>query len=125
MYAISFEISAFFLSLLCFVYCLTAKRKQYVPPKGISRRAFDQHFQFLMMLVTNMVSSISSVIGVYLTTIQADGITFWQYLFHALYFIFHTTLSLAFGLYIISVTNSNPKNNNTRFCDFNGMSPYA
>ena len=111
MYAISFEISAFFLSLLCFAYCLTAKRKQYVPPKGISRRAFDQHFQFLMMLVTNMISSISSVIGVYLTSIQADGITFWQYLFHALYFLFHTTLSLAFGLYIISVTNGNLKNN--------------
>ena len=109
MYTMSFEISAFLLSLLCFAYCLTAKRRQYIPPKGIQNRVFDQHFQFLMMLAMNMFSSISSVIGVYLAGINADGITFWQYFFHALYFIFHTTLSLAFGLYIMSVTGANLK----------------
>lgn len=118
MYAISFEISAFLLSLLCFVYCLTAKRRQYIPPKGISNRVSDQHFQFLMMLVMNMISSLSSVIGVYLTTLQGDGITFWQYFFHALYFIFHTTLSLAFGLYIISVTGTNIKKNKVLYILF-------
>ena len=111
MYAISFEISAFLLSLLCFVYCLTAKRRQYIPPKGFANRMSNQHFQFLMMLGTNMISSISSVTGVYLTTLTGDGISFWQYFFHALYFIFHTTLSLAFGLYIVSVTRTNIKRN--------------
>lgn len=38
MYAISFEIAAFLLSLFCFLYCLIAKRKQYIPPKGVSNR---------------------------------------------------------------------------------------
>ena len=118
MYTNSFEISAFLLSLLCFVYCLTAKRRQYIPPKGISNRVSDQHFQFLMMLIMNMISSLSSVIGVYLTTLQGDGITFWQYFFHALYFIFHTTLSLAFGLYIISVTGTNIKKNKALYILF-------
>ena len=111
MYTISFEISAFLLSLLCFLYCLTAKRKQYIPPKGIGNRIFDQHFQFLMMLTMNMISSASSVTGVYLTSLSGPGVTFWQYFFHALYFIFHTTLSLAFGLYIISVTGTRLKKN--------------
>ena len=118
MYAISFEISAFLLSLLCFVYCLTAKRKQYVPPKGFSNRLFHQHFQFLMMLLTNMVSSIASVTGVYLTQVSGDGIAFWQYFFHAMYFVFHTTLSLAFGLYVMSVTGTNLKKNKVLFILF-------
>ncbi|MBR1847206.1 MAG: EAL domain-containing protein [Bacilli bacterium] len=112
MYAISFEIAAFLLSLFCFLYCLIAKRKQYIPPKGVSNRVNDQHFQFLMMLLSIAVSSIVSVTGVFLTTLTGDAVlTFWKYFFHALYFIFHTTLSLAFGLYIVSVTGTDIKKN--------------
>ena len=106
MYTTSFEISAFLLSLFCFIYCLIAKQRQYIPPKGFRAKLHNQHFLFLMMLLTNMLSSISSVIGVYLTEIQVEGITFWQYFFHVLYFIFHASLSLAFALYIMSVTGT-------------------
>ena len=111
MYTNSFEISAFLLSLLCFVYCLTAKRRQYIPPKGVSNRISDQHFQFLMMLAMNIISSVASVTGVYLTQLSGPSVAFWQYFFHAVYFVFHTTLSLAFGLYIVSVTGTNIKKN--------------
>lgn len=123
MYTSSFEISAFLLSLFCLVYCLTAKRRQYIPPKGIARRATDQHFQFLMMLATNMVSSVASVVGVYLLDVTGPNIAFWQYFFHALYFIFHTTLSLAFGLYIIAVTGVPIQKNKKLYILF--FLPYA
>lgn len=111
MYKISFEISALFVSLLCFIYCLAAKRRQYIPPKGFKNKLGNQHFLFLMMLLTNMISAASSVTGVYLVTLEGgDVLAFFQYFFHALYFIFHTALSLAFGLYITSVTGSKFKN---------------
>ncbi len=109
MFGSSFEISAFFLSLFSFVYCLTAKRKQYIPPRGFLNRLGSQHFQFLMMLAMNVLSSVASVVGVILLTLEGPGIDVWQYLFHAFYFVFHTTLSLAFGLYIIAVTGTNLK----------------
>ena len=109
MYATSFEISAFLLSVFCFLYCLIAKRRQYIPPKGLRAKLTNQHFLFLMMLLTNMLSSISSVVGVYLTELHFEGITFWQYFFHALYFVFHSTLSLTFALYIMSVTGTSFK----------------
>ena len=109
MFGASFEISAFFLSLFSFVYCLTAKRKQYIPPRGLANRMNSQHFQFLMMLGMNVLSSVASVGGVILLTLEGPGIDVWQYLFHAFYFVFHTTLSLAFGLYIVAVTGTSLK----------------
>ena len=112
MYKISFEISAFFISLLCLIYCIAAKNRQYIPPKGFKSKLNNQHFLFLLMLLTNMTSSAASVTGVYLAGLEGGGaLEFWQYFFHALYFIFHATLSLAFGLYIFSVTGANLKIN--------------
>ena len=106
MYTMSFEITAFLLSLLCFVYCLVSKRRQYIPPKGFLNKLSNQHFLFLAMLLSNIFSSISSVVGVYLTDVPGQDVVVWQYVFHALYFVFHTTLSMAFGLYIMSVTGT-------------------
>ena len=109
MYEINFEMPAFLLSALCFVYSLTAKHKQYVLPKGFKAKITSQHFAFLMMLLTNMLSSISSVVGVYLTSASFEGVAFWQYLFHAFYFFFHATLSVSFTLYIMNVTGTTVK----------------
>ena len=106
MYILNFEIPAFLLSLLCFVYSLTAKRRQYIPPKTIRNKLMSQHFVFLLMLLTNMLSSVSSVVGVYLTTATIPNVGVWQYLFHAFYFVFHATLSVVFTLYIINVTGT-------------------
>ncbi|MBP5177486.1 MAG: EAL domain-containing protein [Clostridia bacterium] len=104
MYDTSFEISAFLLSLLCLIYCLTGKRKQYALPKGFKNILRSQHFMFLMLLITNMMSSFASVTGVYLTRITDFDASFLQYFFHAVYFVFHTTLSICFALYIINAT---------------------
>lgn len=106
MYEINFEIPAFLLSLLCYIYCLTAKHRQYILPKGFKNKLANQHFVFLLMLVTNILSAISSVVGVYLTEATFTGVAFWQYLFHAFYFVFHATLSVSFTLYIINVTST-------------------
>ena len=113
MYKVSFEISAFILCFLCLIYSLTAKRKQYKAPKGFKNKLLNQHFVFLLLLISNMLSSASSVIGVYLTDLLNSGkvsnldvLSFWQYFFHALYFIFHATLSICFALYIMNVNGA-------------------
>lgn len=106
MYDVNFEIPACLLSLLCFLYSVTAKHRQYVPPKGFLNKLSSQHFMFLVMIVSNMLSAISSIVGVFLTTAEFPNVAFWQYLFHAFYFVFHTTLAVSFPLYIINVTGA-------------------
>ena len=106
MYEINFEMPAFLLSLLCYVYSLTAKHRQYIMPKGFKNKLTSQHFMFLVMLVTNMLSSLASIVGVYLMDATFEGAAFWQYFFHACYFVFHTTLAVSFTLYIINVTGT-------------------
>ncbi len=109
MYIINLEIPAVVISLLCYVYCLTVNRRQYILPKSLKSKLLNQHFVFLAMLISNIMSSISSVIGVYLTDANFVGVAFWQYLFHALYFFFHSTLSVTFTLYIMNVTGTSVK----------------
>lgn len=106
MYDVNFEIPAFLLSLLCFLYCLMVKRRQYFMPKGLKNKLTSQHFVFLVMLLANMLSSVSSVVGVYLVYADFSGVAAWQYAFHASYFIFHSTLSVTFTLYIMNVTGT-------------------
>ena len=111
MYKISFEISALIISLFCFIYCVAAKHRQYIPPKGFKNKLDNQHFLFLVMLITNVISSAASVTGAYLVNLEGGAtLEFWEYFFHAVYYIFHTTLSFAFGKYILSVTGSHFKN---------------
>ena len=107
MYEVNFEIPAFFLSIVCFLYCITAKQRQYIPPKTVKAKLTSQHFTFLVMLVANMLSAISSIIGVYIANSNTPSVYFWKYFFHACYFFFHSTLSIAFALYIINVTSTN------------------
>ncbi len=102
----SFEISAFILSLLCLVYSLSAKRRQYHLPKGLKNMLLSQHVMFLALLICNILSAASSVGGVYLQAIASREVVFWQYLLHACYFFFHTTLSISFALYIMNVNGA-------------------
>ena len=60
MSTVPFEIAAFLLSLLSYVYCLTAKRRQYIAPKGLKNKLANQHYVFLLMLMANMLSAVSS-----------------------------------------------------------------
>lgn len=107
MYDLNLEFPAFLLSLFCFVYCITAKHRQYIPPKSLKNKFNSQHYVYLIMLVTSMISAISSVVGVFLTNVDFYGVEVWQYIFHAIYFFFHTTLSVSFAVYIINVTGTN------------------
>ena len=104
---VSFEIAAFVLSSLCIVYCLVAKHRQYIPPKGLRAKLVNQHFLFLVMLFSCMISCLASVSGAYLELSASQEILPLMYLLHMVYFSFHATLSLSFCLYIISVTNTN------------------
>lgn len=114
MYTINFEPAALILSLVCLIYALATKHRQYKMPKGLRNKFQSQHFVFLMLLVSNIFSSTASIIGVYLSE-YAKGVEDpntltslinWQYFFHLLYFFFHSTLSWLFCLYIMNVTGS-------------------
>ena len=105
-YKISFEISALILSLVCLVYSLTVKRRQYKVRGSLATKLQNQHFVFLLLLISNLLSAASSVGGVYLQAIASVKVVHWQYLLHAFYFVFHTTLSICFALYIMNVNGT-------------------
>ncbi len=128
MYKISFEPAAFILSFVCLVYIIATKRRQYRIPKGIKNKFTSQHFVFLLLLISNITSISSSVLGVYLTSIiektgPNDDLIFWQYLFHFLYFVFHASLSCLFSLYILNVTGSSVGRSKLFYCLF--LAPYV
>ena len=100
----NYEIPAFLLSLVCFIYCITAKRRQYIPPRGIAGKLTNQHFVFLLMLTANMLSAASSVTGAYFAAVSPVEMHFLRFILHEIYFVAHTSLSIAFALYIINAT---------------------
>ncbi|MBO4915698.1 MAG: EAL domain-containing protein, partial [Oscillospiraceae bacterium] len=106
MYSTNFEVAAFMLSSLCLIYCLTVKKRQYVPPKGFKNKLLDQHFVFIIMLLSNIISSAASVGGVYLMEEASESTAPWQYLLHACYFFFHALLSVSFCLYVMNLNGT-------------------
>ena len=106
MYTQNFEMSALILSLLCLIYSLTAKRRQYALTGQLKDWLLNQRFMFLVLLCSNILSASASVGGVYLQSIASEEVAFWQYLLHACYFFFHTTLSVSFALYIMDTTGA-------------------
>ena len=106
MYTVNYESAAFILSVTCLLYSLTVKRRQYIVRGGFFSKLQNQHFVFILLLLSNICSAASSVGGVFLQGIASDKTAAWQYLLHALYFIFHTTLSVCFALYIVDVTGT-------------------
>ena len=99
------EISAFFISLFCFVDCLKKRRHLYLPlPKGWDKKIKDQHFTYLVLLVTIMISAVSSVTEVLLEDYFSFKNAFVLNLLDEIYFVFHDTLSFMFTLYIINMT---------------------
>lgn len=106
MIELNFEIPAFILSVFCLVYCLTAKRRQYVPPKSLRGILKSQNFVFLMMIISNIFCAASSAAGNYLAKSSLTNIHFLQYLIYTVYFFFHSTLSILFALYVMNVTGT-------------------
>lgn len=106
MVEVNFEPAAFVQSLLCLIYCLTAKRKQYRFPKGLKSKLQSQHFVFLLLLISTIISSAASVGGAHLQLIASEKVLPLQILFHYIYFLFHTALSVCFALYIMHLNGS-------------------
>ena len=101
------EISAFGVALFCFVDCLKNRKELYLPlPKGLINKLKDQHFIYLSLLVTLMLSSVSSVLEVGMEKYFAFKSILIMDLLNEIYFVFHTLLSLMFTLYIISMTKA-------------------
>lgn len=106
MIEINFDLPALLLSLFCLLYCLIAKHRQYMPPKTIRAKFKSQHFIFLIMLISNVFCAGTSVATYYLPNVSFPTIEFWQYFMYAVYFFFHSTLSIAFASYIMNVTGT-------------------
>lgn len=106
MYSTNFEVAAFVLSLLSLIYCLLAKRRQYVPPRGFKNKLLDQHFVFIIMLLSNILSAVSSVGGVCVMNVASDETAALQYTLHACYFFFHALLSVSFCLYVMNLNGT-------------------
>ncbi len=100
------EPAAFLLSVFCLVYSLTVNRTQYSLPDGFKNTFLSQHFMFLVLIISNMLSAASSVLGVYINPYASESLVLWQYLLHAVYFVFHSTLAMSFALYIMNVNGA-------------------
>lgn len=66
----------------------------------------NQHFVFLCILLSTIVSSAASVAGSYLEDNVSLNIVSFQYLFHDIYYLSHNVLPICFALYILRVTGS-------------------
>ncbi|MBP5414692.1 MAG: hypothetical protein ILN61_05570 [Lachnospiraceae bacterium] len=99
------EISAFIIALFCVIDCIKNRRELYLPfPKGIRKKLQDQHFTYLILLFTLMISALSSVLEV----TAEDYLTFSSaFILNSLnesYFICHNILAFMFTLYILNMT---------------------
>ena len=99
------EISAFVIALFCVIDCIKNRREYYIPfPKGWKSKLQDQHYTYLILLVTLMISAFASVLEV----TAEDYLTFSSaFILNALnetYFLSHNILSFFFTLYILNMT---------------------
>ena len=109
------EISALFISLFCMTDCLKRSRKLYIPEniKWV-KKLKDQHYIYLVLLITLMISSVTSVSEVIIENYFNIQNAFVLNLLNELYFIFHNTLATLFTIYILNMTGVG-KEKNHRF----------
>ena len=99
------EISALFISLFCMTDCLKRSKKLYIPENtNWVKKLKDQHFMYLVLLVTLMVSAVTSVTEVIIENYFKVENPFILNLLNELYFFFHNTLSTVFTVYILNMT---------------------
>ncbi|MBR6485265.1 MAG: response regulator [Lachnospiraceae bacterium] len=113
------ELAAFGVALFCFVDCMRNRPGLYLPlKKGWTNRLKDQHFVYLALLITMLISSLSCVFEVSIENHYIPGSVWALYLINQLYFIFHTALALMFALYIIDITGALKDKGRTFFALF-------
>ena len=99
------EISAFVIALFCLIDCIKNRRELYIPfPKGIGKKLQSQHFSYLMLLITLMISALSSVLEVTAEDYLTFSSAFILNSLNETYFICHNILSFMFTLYILNMT---------------------
>lgn len=109
------EISAFFIALFCFSDSLKNRRELYLPlPRGWGERIRSQHYVYLLLLTTLMISAFTSVLEVMFEKYLAIKNAPVLFLLNEAYFLFHTLLSFMFTLYIINMTGVG-REKSTRF----------
>ncbi len=119
MYEIVLEISALGVALFCLVDCVKNRPGVYLPiRKGWMNRLKDQHFTYLFLLHTLIISALSSVLEVSMEKYFRDKSVFSLMLLNEIYFIFHTVLSVIFVLYIINITGALKKKGLSFFAVF-------
>ena len=100
------EISAFCVALFCIVDCFKNRKELYLPiPKGFANKIGDQHFTYLALLISLMVSAFCSSVEIAMEEymIQSKVIL---YILNEIYYLFHTSLPLFFALYIVNMTDA-------------------
>ena len=78
MHTVNFESAAVILSVVCLLYSLTVKRRQYIVHGDFFSRLQNQHYVFILLLISNLISSASSVGGAFLQEIASEKTAFWQ-----------------------------------------------
>ncbi len=123
MYTLNLEPAASILSLLCLIYLLTTKRRQYSRPKGLKAQLLSQHFVFLLLLAVHTLSSVSDSAGIYLMEKSAAEARFFACFLLEVFFLLHSTLPMLFVLYVMNV-NGTAIGRKTRFYWF-FITPYC
>ena len=98
------ETSAFFISMFCLYDCLRHRRHLYLPaPKGLIPKLSNQHFVYMSLLITTMISASTSVLEVIFEEYLAYKNAIALIILNQGYFLFHNALAALFTLYIIDM----------------------
>ena len=117
------EVAALLVALFCLIDSLRKRKRLYIPaPVGIWNKLRDQHYTYMALLVTLIISSVASVAEVILEDYMSAQNTTVLVVLNQTYFIFHTILSFLFTLYIINMTEVGREKNNGFFFLF--LSPF-
>ena len=113
------ELSALFIALFCLIDCLKKRKALYLPiPAGWDKKLKDQHFSYLVLLVTLMISAVSSCFEVLLENYFSLSSPILLNILNEIYFVFHQVISFAFTLYILNMTNVGKEKGKRFFCLF-------
>ncbi len=99
------ETSAMLVAIYCFFDCMKMRPpKVRGAAKGFMGKLKDQHYTFLILLISLIVSSAASVIEMCMESYFPVHSMFVLYLINEIFYVFHTALAFLFSVYIINMT---------------------
>ncbi len=99
------ETSAMLVAIYCFCDCYRTKTKtgrNYI--KGRMNKLKDQHYSFVLLLISLIVSAAASVTDMVLENYLPVRSMFVLYLLNEVFYIFHTALGFLFAVYVMNLT---------------------